>query len=555
MPDTAADLALIFQEAIALQKDGKIAEAAEFCAPYRDSEFTPLLNLIGVLDLQQGHFDDGVAVLERSLRVNAAQHQVLCNRGYGLEALGRLTEAENSYARAIELSPDYARAHANHANVLEMLNRFPEALAAADHAIALAPNIAEAHCNRANALRKLGRLDEALVSIDNALALASRAAVLHNNRGNILRELQQPEEALAAFDEAISLKPNYSEAHTNRGNVLRDLKRYDEAIASHDTAIALAPEAPSAYWNKSLVALLTGDYTEGWRLFEWRWQSDSLKGSVRTFEAPHWDGTEDIHDKTLLVYAEQGYGDTVQFCRYVPQLLEKAAQVVFEAPRSLLPLLTTLNAAERIHFVAAGDPLPAFDRHIALMSLPLAFNTQLETIPSAHPYLRVDPARQAQWHQRLGKKHRPRIGLCWSGRPGQAPDRKRSAALADFAPLFALPFDFHILQKDIRPEDAAQIRQFSNLTAHSEGLNDFADTAALIAEMDLSLSVDTSVAHVCAATGAAVWLLLPWVAEWRWLAERNDSPWYPSATLLRQPHFSDWAGLMDTVIARLKDRF
>ncbi|MGB8603422.1 MAG: tetratricopeptide repeat-containing glycosyltransferase family protein [Rhizomicrobium sp.] len=555
MPDTAADLALIFQQAAALQKAGNLTEAAELCAPYRQCDFTPLLNLIGVLDLQLGHFEDGVTVLDRSLHFNTMQHQVLCNRGYGLEALGRLDEAEASYARAIKLAPDYARAYANHANVLEMLDRVPQALAAADHAIALAPNIAEAHCNRANALRKLSRLEEALVSIDNALALAPRAAVLHNNRGNILRELQRPEEALAAFDLAIELKPNYTEAHTNRGNALRDLKRYDEAIASHDAAITLSPDAPSAYWNKALVALLTGDYTEGWQLFERRWQSDSLKNSVRRFEPPRWDGAEDIGGKTLLVYAEQGYGDTVQFCRYVPLLLEKGAQIIFEAPRSLLPLLATLSGAERIRFIAAGDALPAFDRHIALMSLPLAFNTRLDTIPSDHPYLAVDPIRRTQWHTRLGEKKRPRIGLCWSGRPGQAPDRKRSAALADFAPLFSLPFDFHILQKDIRPEDAALMGQFTNLTPHTDELTDFADTAALIAQMDLNLSVDTSVAHVCGAIGAEVWLMLPWVAEWRWLTERADSPWYPTATLLRQPNFSDWTGLMDLTIARLKDRF
>lgn len=549
------DPAEILKQASALQQAGRLKEAAALCRPFLQQNYPAVLNLLGILELQLGRFAEGVCALDQSLRINPLQHQVLCNRGFGLEAQGKIAEAEKSYARAIELAPEYARALANHANVLDLLGRSKEALETADRALALNQDMPDAHCNRSNALRKLARLDEALASIDKALILAPRIAVLHNNRANILRDLQRPEEALTAFDIAVSLDPNYAEAHTNRGNVLRDLKRYDEAVASHDRAIAIAPQAPTAYWNKSLVALLTGDYAEGWRLFEWRWHSDSLKNSVRTFDAPLWLGAEDIGGKTLLVYAEQGYGDTVQFCRYLPQLLKKNIRIIFEAPRSLLPLLVTLECADSIMFVATGDALPEFDYQVPLMSLPLVFGTRVETIPAAHSYLAVNPLRHTRWQKRLGAKTRPRIGICWSGRPGQAPDRKRSAALADFAALFAQPFDFHIIQKDIRTEDRELLPFFPNLTAYSSELMDFADTAALIAQMDVCLSVDTSVAHVAGAIGAPVWLMLPWVAEWRWLTEREDSPWYPTATLLRQPRLSDWAGLMECVVARLNARF
>lgn len=550
-----ADLTGVLKQAITLQRAGQMKEAATLCRQYSRHNSPEILNLLGILELQQGRFAEGVSALDHSLQINPQQHQTLCNRGFGLEAQGLIVEAEQSYARAVELAPEYARAHANHANVLDLLGRSREALDAANRALAITPNMPDAHCNRSNALRKLARQQEALASIDKALELAPRIAVLHNNRANILRDLQRPMEALTAFDAAIALDPAYAEAHTNRGNVLRDLKRYDEAIESHNKAISIAPQSPTAYWNKSLVALLTGDYENGWRLFERRWQSDSLKNSVRTFTVPLWLGAEDIRGKTLLVYAEQGYGDTIQFCRYIPELLKQNIHIIFEAPRSLLPLLITLDGADKIMFVAAGEALPAFEYQVPLMSLPLIFNTRVETIPSSPQYLSVSPQRQTRWQKRLGEKARPRIGICWSGRPGQAPDRKRSAALADFAPLFALPFDFHVIQKDIRAEDRELLPCFENLSAYSSELIDFSDTAALIGEMDLCLSVDTSVAHVAGAIGAPVWLMLPWVAEWRWLTEREDSPWYPSATLLRQPDLSDWAGLMEKTIARLTAYF
>lgn len=553
-----SDRADRLQQAIEMMQAGKTVEAAELTRQLaQDGEAdAPLLNLAGILQMQQGQPQEGVRLLQLSLRHTPHQPQTLCNLGYGLEALGQLNEALAALDEALKQSPDYAKAHANRGNVLFRLERFSEALEASDAALAIAPGLMEAECNRANALRELGRHEEALTAIDTAIARAPRIALLYNNRGNILRELQETEKALADFNQAIALAPSYAEAYTNRGNALRDLKRYDEALRDHDKAIALSPASPSAYWNKALVSLLTGDYAQGWQLFEWRWQSQSLKSSVRHFDKPVWQG-EDMQGKTLLVYAEQGYGDTVQFCRYIPFLLAQGVDVVLEAPRTLLPLLSTLPGAGEGHLrlVAQGDPLPAFDLHIALMSLPRAFDTRLETIPNAIPYLSPEPQHMNNWRARLGEKTRPRVGIVWSGRPGLAPDRKRSAQLVDIAPLLTLPFEFHALQKDIRAEDAATLARLSQLHTHTEELIDFADTAALIAMMDVTLCVDTSVAHVAGAIGAPVWLMLPWVAEWRWLTERTDSPWYPTAELLRQPAAGDWSGLIAAAIQKLKQQF
>lgn len=555
---TISDRTDRLQQAIDLMQAGKTAEAAEMTHQLAQEGETdsPLLNLAGILQMQLGHMEKGITLLQQSLQQNPMQAQTLCNLGYGLEALGRLPEALDVLDRAIVQNPDYAKAHANRGNVLFGLKRYTEALAASDAALAITPGLMEAECNRANALRELGRLEEALQAVNAAIARAPQLALLYNNRGNILRELQEPEKALTDFDQAIAIAPNYADAHTNRGNVLRDIKRYDDARQSHDQAIALNPTSPSAYWNKALLELMTGNYAEGWALFERRWQSQSLKSKVRHFDPPAWQG-EDIQGKTLLVYAEQGYGDTVQFCRYVPLLLAGGMDVVLEAPRTLLPLLATLpgNAEGHLHLVAQGDTLAPFDRHIALMSLPRIFGTEVNTIPRAVPYLSAPPARIERWQKQLGRKTGPRIGLVWSGRPGQAPDIKRSAQLTDIAPILSLPFEFHALQKDIRGEDAAQLGQWPQLNTHTDELGDFADTAALITQMDLTLSVDTSVAHVAGAIGAPVWLMLPWVAEWRWLTERSDSPWYPTAELVRQPALGDWSGLMNQIVTKLKQQF
>ena len=506
------------------------------------------------------------------------------NRGNVLVRLDRFAEALASYDRAIALNPHFAPAYNNRADALYGLKRFAEALASCDRAIALNPRLAPAYSNRGNALNGLKRCAEALASCDRAIALNPGFAPAYNNRGNALNELKRFDEALASFDKAIGLSPDYAEAHcnrantlsillrlddalasydkaialnpdlvmayNNRGNLLVKLKRPDDALASYDKAIALNPDLVEALWNKALFKLLIGDYAEGWALYEWRWKRDEAAELPRDFPQPLWRGQESLTGKTVLLHAEQGLGDSIQFCRYVPMVEALGARVVLEIQPPLLGLMSTLKGSARV--ISQGDILPGFDCYCPLMSLPLAFKTIVSTIPAQAPYLAVDPGKQEQWKKCLGAKTRPRVGLVWSGTPGHKNDRNRSIPLDRLSPLLGLDFEFHCLQKEVRPPDRDSLeRRHQKIRTYESDLNDFSDTAALIMEMDLVVSVDTSVAHLAGALGQRVWVLLPFPPDFRWLMDGELSPWYPSARLFRQEKVGDWEGVIEQVVAAL----
>lgn len=321
------------------------------------------------------------------------------------------------------------------------------------------------------------------------------------------------------------------------------------AEACYDQAISIQPDYADAYWNKALLKILSGDYPTGWALYEWRWQS-MQKEHVRKFDQPLWLGDQPLAGKTLLIYPEQGLGDFIQFCRYALLLQTMAGKVIIETPAPLLALLTTLNG--EFTLVEQGRPLPDFDLQCPLMSLPYAFKTTLATIPGTTPYLAVDQYKHRWWRERLGEKTAVRIGLVWSGGRGYKNDHNRSIPLKQLVPLLALPLEFHALQKEIRQDDAVVLADFENLHCHQQYLADFTDTAALMAEMDLVISVDTSVAHLAGAIAKPVYILLPFNLDYRWLLDRADSPWYPTATLLRQQRAGDWTGVIAQAVELVK---
>jgi tetratricopeptide (TPR) repeat protein len=543
---------ILVQQAMELHRTGQVARAAEIYRQLlgRFPRQPQLLYLLGTAELTLGNAQGSVELLQQSLQLMPNQPETLSNLGNGLHQLGRPIDALVAYTKAITCQPDFSEAHSNRGNILWALKRYDEALAAYTTAIALKPDYAVPYGNRGNVLRDLKRYDEALADCDRAIALAPNYAEAHNNRGNVLRDTARPAEALASYDRAIALKPDYYQALCNRGCALRDLLRLDEARASFEHALALQPEFAAAYWNKSHIHLLTGDFAEGWKLFEWRWKGSNIQHTERIFPKPRWRGERPIAGKTLLIHAEQGFGDTLQFCRYAPLIAALGARVVIEAPRAILPVLATLKG--EYTFAKVGTPMPDFDLHCPMMSLPLAFGTTLETIPAEVPYLFADPEKQRAWRERLGTKTTKRIGLVWSGRPGLAPDLTRSMPMRHLAPLTRLPVELHCLQNEIRDNDAAELAQFPQIHTHQDDLHDFADTAALIAELDLVITVDTSVAHLAGSMGRPVWILLPWAGEWRWLLNRTDSPWYPSATLLRQPRIGDWDGVVGEICNRLQ---
>jgi hypothetical protein len=337
------------------------------------------------------------------------------------------------------------------------------------------------------------------------------------------------------------------------------LNRFDEALASFDRAIAIRPGLAEAHFNAALCLLLTGDLSRGWKQYEWRWSTDQLRSEQRNFSQPQWTGSDKIAGKTILLHAEQGLGDTLQFCRYVPQVAARGARVIFEVPTPLVALMRTL--AGDIDVIARGDHLPAFDLHCPLLSLPLAFNTELDTIPGETPYLSAVPAKSDAWRERLGPRERPRIGLVWAGDPRkQLPnahliDRQRSITFDMLAPLFeAADCDFVSLQKG--EQAVAQLRASAlcnRVVDWTDDFHDFSDTAALVDNLDLVIAVDTSVAHLAGALGKPLWLLNRYNTCWRWLLERDDNPWYPTVRQFRQDEMRNWDAVMARVTGSLRD--
>ncbi|MEC5387046.1 tetratricopeptide repeat protein [Uliginosibacterium sp. H3] len=496
-------------------------------------------------------YDEALACLDRSLTLSPAQPEALTNRGVALGNLGRHEEAAASHARALQIRPAFLEALNNHGNALRALGRFDEALAAYDKALALRAAYPEALNNRGLALSELRRFDEALASHDKALGLRANYPEALNNRGNALKELRRFDEAIASYDQALSLKPDYGEALYNRGNTFSAQNRHAEAVVAYDAALAIQSAYPDAHWNKGISQLLQGQLIAGWQQYEWRWQ---LKGAdaPRDFNCPRWDGHSDIRGQRLLLWAEQGLGDTLQFCRYATLLAQRGVEVILEVQPPLARLLGSLEGATRI--VARGDELPTTDLHFPLLSMPMAFNTIVPGIPASVPYLTASGEEQDEWQQRIatlagdGTQRKQRIGLACSGNPKLANDRNRSIPLEKFLPLLEADASFFLMQKDCRPADAAWLAGQPRIHDLREHFSDFSDTAAALTQLDLLVTVDTSVAHLAGALGTPVALLLPFVPDWRWLLQRNDSPWYPGMRLYRQPAIGDW----DSVLAEVR---
>jgi tetratricopeptide (TPR) repeat protein len=488
--------------------------------------------------------DEAVASYDLAIAIMPEYADAHCNRGIALRELKRFHDAIKSYERAIELAPNHADAYSNLGVVLKDLKRLDDAISSYDRAIALDPKHTGAYSNRGNALKDMNRLHDAIVSYDKAIAINPNLAETYSNRGNALKDLNQLNDAMVSYDQAIAINPNLAEAFYNRGNALKELHQLDASESSYNRALVLKPDYADAYWNKALLKLLKGDYLEGWELYEWGWKNNQRK-PIREFQSTLWLGEEPLVGKKLLIYPEQGLGDCLQFIRYLSMVESLGAEVVLEMPSSLTAVVSTLKG--KFTVIESGKSIPEVDFHCPIMSLPRAFKTTVETIPNQVPYLYADPDKQQAWLNRLGTKTKPRIGLVWSGSTIHKNDHNRSIPLREFNCLFGLDVEFHSLQKEIRYEDIATLTATDNLTAHQKLLNDFSDTAALINVLDLVITVDTSVAHLAGALGKAVWILLPYAPDFRWMLGRDDTPWYPTARLFRQPDIGDW----DSVINNL----
>jgi tetratricopeptide (TPR) repeat protein len=493
----------------------------------------------GLILQQSGRLDDAAAEFQAVAALQPSDLGAWESLGETLLALGRAEPALAAYDRAIALRPGSAVLHSNRGVALRMLGRFDEALAAQDKALAADPRYAEGWSNRGNALKDLGRLDAALESFDRALQLAPQDPQGLVNRANVVRELARLPEALAGYDRAIALAPGYPEAHYHRAVLMMDLQRPTEAVAGFDRAMALRKPYPEAEAARAMALLMAGDFERGWPAYERRALAPPPAAD------PPWLGREPIAGQTVLVWAEQGLGDTIQFCRYAPFLAERGARVVLQVQP---PLVALLKALPGVEVIGTDETPPIFDRHIPLLSLPLALGDM--AAPAA--YLSPDPAKATAWVERLGSTARKRVGLVWSGAAGHRNDRHRSLPLERL--LAALPdgFDYVSLQKDVRPADQATLDAHPEVRRFGVELKDFSDTAALVSLMDVVVSVDTSLAHLAGALGKDTRLLLARIGQdWRWMTGRNDTPWYPSMRLYRQGEDNDWAGPLAAVVRGL----
>jgi Tfp pilus assembly protein PilF len=459
---------------------------------------------------------------------------------------GRLAEAERIYRQVLARQPD----HADALHLLGVLalqaGRAQTAVELFRRAIAICSTNAFYHSNLGSALTDLGQHEQAIAAYRQAVRLQPESAEVHYNLGVALQRRGQLDEAVAANRQAVRLKPDLAKAHGNLGVALKANGQLDEAIASYRQVIRLKPDDARAHNNLALALLTRGDFQQGWEEHEWRWKCKEFPSPPRNFAQGQWDGRP-LENRTLLLHAEQGLGDAIQFIRYLPLVCRRGGRIIIECQAELQRLFQAIAGGCQI--VARGQPLPAFDLHCPLLSLPRVFGANLANIPNIVPYLHADAGDAGRWRRRLGDDSPlVKVGLAWSGNPAHRHDHNRSMNLAKLAPLAQVSgVRFFSLQKGEAAAEAKTPPAGMELVDWTEELKDFADTAALIANLDVVVAVDTAVVHLAGAMGKPVWTLLPFVADWRWLRERPDSPWYPTMRLLRQKSLGDWGDVIQRI--------
>jgi len=517
------------------------------------------LNGMGVILLSVNQFSKALTCFDHALAVQPNDPTANHNRGLALMGLGRYEDARQTFEHTLQLAPDSQPTWLWRGKCYLELRRPGEALASFERAKTLAPGDFAAHFQSGIALAQMTRNTEALACFTTALACNPRSAEAFNNRGAVAVRLFRPADALPDFQRAIEINPGYADAYVNLGNALKGLGRYSEALAPFDRALTLRPGDVEATWSKAILLLSQGDFARGLPLYESRLQRDPVRRLQRNFNRPRWNGQQPLAGRSVLVHAEQGLGDTLQFARFLRPLAQLGAEVTFEVQPVLLQLLQSLT--HRGKLLARGDPLPNTDFHIPLLSLPLALGTRPDTIPGGVPYLSVDPAAQQVWRERLAALPGRKIGLNWHGNPEAeqlSALQARSFPLASAAPLAGLPgITVVSLQKGAGAEQRAQVGFSDSVVQLTDpqhlGPAEIAtETAAILQCLDLVITADTALAHLAGALGVRVWVVLQSVADWRWLVDRDDSPWYPTMRLFRQRTAGDWSEVFQRIARALE---
>lgn len=534
------------EEAVGHHRAGRLREAE---AGYRrvlsgDSGHADALHLLGLVAIQVGKAGVAIELIERAIGRRPGFASALSNLGYAYQMVGRWGDAIGAYRKALEIVPELAEARLNLGNALVESGRAEEALGELVRVVELRAGDANAHNSLGTAFRALRRTEEAAAAFEKALLLDANHAEAHNNLGNALRVMDRQDEAIAHLERAISLRPDYGQSMNNLGGAFEELGEYERAIETYRKAIAVQPQLHMAHVNLGIALLRNGDFANGWAEYEHRYRDPEIAPLLRKSDRPIWDGT-DIAGQTILLHAEQGLGDTIQFVRYAPKVKERSRHVILRCLPSLLPLLRGIGGVDEL--ISIDDLIPAHDVQCPLMSLPRIFGTELGNIPAKVPYFHADSSHVPKWGERLAEyREKVKVGLCWAGRAQYANDHRRSIPaerLADFGEIPGM--QFVSLQKERNDQGILGLAMIDC----TDELSDFAETAALVDGLDLVISVDTSIAHLAGAMGKPVWVLLPFMPDWRWLRDREDSPWYPTARLFRQKSRGDWA----EVIARVRE--
>jgi tetratricopeptide (TPR) repeat protein len=529
----------------ALQLQGKLDEAvAEYkqALALQPNDVDAQYNQGNALQ-RQGKMEEAITCYERALVLQPNHVDAQYNLGNALQSQGKMEDAITCYERALVLQPNYAKVYYSLGNVFLAKGQLDKAVAQYGHALALKPDDSEACNSLGSVLQLQGKQDEAIVCYERALASKPDNAEAHSNLGNVLQALGRVDEAVARYERAIAIKPNNALAFNNLGSALQLQGKQDEAIAYYERALAINPDCPVAKFGLTIIQLLAADFASGLPNYEQRF----LQNKPRTFSQPQWHG-EPLNGTRILLHAEQGLGDTLQALRYLPMVQAAGGSLVLEVQAPLRRMAAQIPGITDL--VIAGDPLPPFDWQCPLMSLPLAFGTTLDTIPAPTSYLSIPDEALRTANALSWPATGLRVGLAWAGNPSHHRDRYRSIPLSRLDPLLRLQ-GVHFFSLQMGPEAAQLATTPVPITDLSDAIHDMADTAALMAHLDLVIAVDTSVVHLAGALGKPVWVLLPIAPDWRWLLGRQDSPWYPTMRLFRQPKFGDWESVVEMVRAAL----
>ena len=512
-----------------------------------DPNESTALHHLGLIAHQDGRNDIALELIAKATTIQPDRAEIHYDLGVVCQELRRLEDAKASYKKCLTISPDNAGAHNNLGVVLRDLGNFEDAVKSCRNAIDIQPTYAAAHSNLGLAYQDLGKLDDALRSFEEALRITQDIAEIHYNHGNVLQKLGRLKKSIDSYDAALHINPLLPDANTNLGLVLRDLGKLGEAQNRYYKALEINPNLAEARHNLGMLQLSIGDMQQGWKNYEWRWKIWPRNAHPSVSNKPLWEG-DDLKGRTIYIYPEQGLGDSICFVRYLPLLKQFGCRVIFETPTSLASLFHHSQIAD--HLIKPGETPPDFDCHASLLDLPQHLKTTVETIPDVTPYLRVPEKLKQKWKLRFGAAKTFRLGIAWAGNSNLRQDHFRSATVEMFLPLAEI-LNIALYSLQVGPKvDATELLR-NKITDCGPHLTDFAQTAAAISQLDLIVSVDTSVAHIAGALGRPTWTLLHLSPDWRWMYRGKTTPWYPTMQLFRQTELGQWKDVFQAVTAEL----